>query len=440
MNKTKEIEKLQDKLLNKEVIESLEAFVQNMKVVNNTYRSMKKLSDIIDPSIIRLREIANRINVDFDDIAIIKFPMHPTIITEIWMKLLERTEEIYKNMETVTRQYSAGDVAFKSTKHGAVVSDKTIIIPSIRLFTCLTGEKIAISLLNFLKDRPEMVAYCSKSLLSTSMNELNSALLSENPLKGKMISFSKYDGIKMLKFKSKFNIENIAMDQNLKLECETLERLLDSYNNGGELPFKRNILLSGIPGVGKTTILNGIVEKAIEKKCTIIYVGSVGDITEAYSFAETMAPSIIILEDFDLMAKNRTSYSNLDIDLLNIMDGAKEAKGVLTFATTNRIEDIDEAAIRAGRINRYYDIGYPTLQMKQEILNLHLRYYKIDEEVIKDVKHEINEFIKRDAITGAMIDSLTLAFKQSKDVNKNNIGWILNGLVYDKKDITDSIL
>lgn len=139
------------------------------------------------------------------------------------------------------------------------------------------------------------------------------------------------------------------------------------------LPARRSILISGKPGTGKTMI--GRLLASILDEITFIWttpsgLSSVG-IDELYKFARKHTPAILFLEDLDLSATYR--YSDIKSvlgELLCEMDGFFSNKDILTIATTNNPEALDEAiADRPGRFDRHIQLGYPDSDIRLKMIS-----------------------------------------------------------------------
>jgi hypothetical protein len=133
------------------------------------------------------------------------------------------------------------------------------------------------------------------------------------------------------------------------------------------LSIKRGLLLSGPPGDGKSTAIECFVND-IAGEATIIIVEAVDRIRAVYHLAQTLAPAVVILEDLDLMTKSRQdpysyamSKDDVTGELLQVLSGGSAYADIVTIATTNHPEAIDEAlAKRAGRFDAHVRMGYPS--------------------------------------------------------------------------------
>ena len=152
------------------------------------------------------------------------------------------------------------------------------------------------------------------------------------------------------------------------------------------LSIKRGLMLSGPPGDGKSTAIECFVND-IAGEATILIVEAVEHIRAVYALAQTLAPAVVILEDLDLMTKARQNpYSSVAKDdvtgeLLQVLSGGSSYADIVTIATTNHPETIDEAlSKRAGRFDAHVRMGYPSQEDKQRILRLYLdRFGVLDE-------------------------------------------------------------
>jgi transitional endoplasmic reticulum ATPase len=67
--------------------------------------------------------------------------------------------------------------------------------------------------------------------------------------------------------------------------------------------------------------------------------------------------------------------------LLTLMDGLKSRSHVIVIAATNRPNTIDAALRRFGRFDREIDIGVPDETGRLEVLRIHTKNMKLDDEV-----------------------------------------------------------
>lgn len=113
-----------------------------------------------------------------------------------------------------------------------------------------------------------------------------------------------------------------------------------------------------------------------------------------------LAPSVVILEDLDLITKNRQNpYASMTKDdvtgeLLQVLSGGSAYADVITIATTNYPEAIDEAlAKRAGRFDAHVRMGYPSAAERQSILDLYLDRFSVEDEL---TRRRVQQALDRD--------------------------------------------
>jgi cell division protease FtsH len=143
------------------------------------------------------------------------------------------------------------------------------------------------------------------------------------------------------------------------------------------LTFKRGLILKGIPGTGKTLLGKILCSQA---KCSFIWVTPkflthANRISLIGDLARELSPSILFLEDIDLYGENRDSSSNPVLlgELMNQLDGLIENKFVVTIATTNRPEKIEDAlSNRPGRFDRVLDMPKPDMVCRKKMLQLYI--------------------------------------------------------------------
>ena len=156
----------------------------------------------------------------------------------------------------------------------------------------------------------------------------------------------------------------------------------------------RGVLMYGPPGSGKTLIARAVANETgaffflingpeIMSKMAG---GSESNLRKAFEEAEKNAPAIIFIDEIDSIAPKRDKVSGevekrIVSQLLTLMDGIKSRGQVIVIAATNRPNTIDPALRRFGRFDREIDIGVPDEVGRIEILRIHTKNMKIDEEV-----------------------------------------------------------
>ena len=168
------------------------------------------------------------------------------------------------------------------------------------------------------------------------------------------------------------DLEEVALDRvvlpdelksDIVSSTEVFFRRIETFRGVG-VPSKRGFLFVGEPGNGKTLLCHALVNHVVKKfdvKVATIRVSANLDndqIEKLYNWAGDHAPAIVLLEDIEtVMTQTRVTRSGF----LNILDGLKPERGVLTIATTNYPDQLDPAlAHRPSRFDRVWRIPLPS--------------------------------------------------------------------------------
>lgn len=198
--------------------------------------------------------------------------------------------------------------------------------------------------------------------------------------------FADIAGMDDLKEKIRYDIIDVLND------AERAKELGITIPNG--------ILLYGPPGCGKTFFAEKCAE---EMQCHFMYVkcsdvaspyihGGQEKIARLFEEAREKSPTLLFLDEVDALLRTRTKQQNASEsgeinEFLCQINNCGES-GVFVIAATNMPEEIDEAALRAGRLERKYYIGVPDVQTIEKLLEIQLRKRKTDSINIKEVaKH-----------------------------------------------------
>lgn len=172
------------------------------------------------------------------------------------------------------------------------------------------------------------------------------------------------------------------------------------------LPAKRGIILEGPPGTGKSMLCRALRQHL---DCTFIWLTSrhfnddPADITATWWLARLLKPTVIILEDLDLVAESRdqSSSSYMLGELMALLDGAESNDGILTIATTNRLDVIENALQnRPGRFDGSIHMGPLDAPSRRTLLVRHLHGERVDRSVLERLVEHTEGY------TGALLVNL----------------------------------
>lgn len=138
---------------------------------------------------------------------------------------------------------------------------------------------------------------------------------------------------------------------------------------------KRGVLLYGPPGTGKTHTVRHLLSATPGTTAVLLSGGSLRFIHDAAKVARAHQPAIVVLEDCDLVAEDRSfsmGASPLLFEVLDALDGLDPDADVAFVLTTNRVEDLEVAlAQRPGRVDLAAEIPLPDLDGRLSLLRLY---------------------------------------------------------------------
>ena len=203
---------------------------------------------------------------------------------------------------------------------------------------------------------------------------------------------------KLITGKPKTTFADVAGIDSEKQELSEIVDFLknkDKYKKlGARVP--RGILLSGLPGTGKTLLARAIAGEAnvpffaaSGSDFSGIIVGlGVAKIKEIFEVARRNAPCILFIDEIDAIGQKRSAHSFNDQDreqtlnqLLIEMDGFANESGIIVIGATNRADMLDQALLRPGRFDRQVYIELPDMAGRREILDLYAKRVKVDDTV-----------------------------------------------------------
>ncbi|KAK6069223.1 26S proteasome subunit P45 family protein [Seiridium cupressi] len=210
-----------------------------------------------------------------------------------------------------------------------------------------------------------------------------------------------------------------GLEQQIQEVRESVELPLlhpELYEEMGIKPPK-GVILYGAPGTGKT-----LLAKAVANQTSATFLRIVGSeliqkylgdgprlVRQLFQVAAENAPSIVFIDEIDAIGTKRyesTSGGEREVqrtmlELLNQLDGFDDRGDVKVIMATNKIESLDPALIRPGRIDRKILFENPDQNTKRKIFNLHTSKMSLNQDV------ELDEFIsQKDDLSGADIKAI----------------------------------
>ena len=145
----------------------------------------------------------------------------------------------------------------------------------------------------------------------------------------------------------------------------------------------------GPPGTGKTLLARAV---AHHTDCTFIRVSGselvqkyIGEgsrmVRELFIMAREHAPSLIFMDEIDSIGAQRiesggggdSEVQRTMLELLNQLDGFEASNNIKVIMATNRLDILDSALLRPGRIDRKIEFPHPNEAARTDILKIHSR-------------------------------------------------------------------
>lgn len=277
------------------------------------------------------------------------------------------------------------------------------------IISTATGPESYVAIMSFV-DKDRLEPGCSVLLHHKSYAVIGVLEDDTDPL----VSVMKLDKAPLESYADVGGLENQI--QEIKESVELPLTHPELYEEMGIKPPK-GVILYGVPGTGKT-----LLAKAVANQTSATFLRVVGSeliqkylgdgpklVREMFRVAEEHAPSIVFIDEIDAIGTKRydsTSGGEREIqrtmlELLNQLDGFDTRGDVKVIMATNKIESLDPALIRPGRIDRKIEFPLPDVKTKRHIFRLHTSRMNLSEDV------DLEEFVMaKDDLSGADIKAV----------------------------------
>jgi cell division protease FtsH len=219
----------------------------------------------------------------------------------------------------------------------------------------------------------------------------------------KVMNFAKNKAKLFLDNRPKVTFEDVAGCDESKEELkEVVDYLRDPgrfSRLGAKIP--KGVLLLGPPGAGKTLLARACSGEADVPFFSIsgsdfveMFVGvGAARVRDMFEQARKNQPCIVFIDEIDAVGRHRGAGLGGGHDereqtlnqLLVEMDGFDVSSGIILIAATNRPDILDPALLRPGRFDRHIVVDRPDKNGRAEILKVHLKEMKVEENVDLDV-------------------------------------------------------
>jgi hypothetical protein len=215
--------------------------------------------------------------------------------------------------------------------------------------------------------------------------------------------------------------------QKQKLRTDIIEfiKMEKEYDEFG-IPYKKNYLLTGIPGSGKTSIIKAMCREIGYNLCIFSINHDMDNNTALSAFRDIPPKSVLLFEDIDCLFEKRISTSDNKSgftfsNLLNLLDGVFCRKGLISFITTNHPENLDHALLRQGRTDMIIHMNYPK---KVDVKHLFRDMMRKEEMTAEEIDREFDKFydhINKKTITMAGLVGFLFRYRKNWADNINEL-------------------
>tara|TARA_Y100000310_G_scaffold159627_1_gene159327 strand:+ start:81849 stop:82973 length:1125 start_codon:yes stop_codon:yes gene_type:complete len=170
----------------------------------------------------------------------------------------------------------------------------------------------------------------------------------------------------------------------------------------------KGILLYGPSGTGKTLLAKAVASSTKATFIEIIaselnqkYIGEGAKLVkDLFKLARERAPTIIFIDEIDAIASERLDLETSGerevqrtfMQFLAELDGFKPLDDVKIIGSTNRVDVLDSALLRPGRLDRLIEVDLPNEEERFEIFKIHTKKVNLDSVNLKELSKITNEF------------------------------------------------
>ncbi len=252
----------------------------------------------------------------------------------------------------------------------------------------------------------------ARRLANVFFDDLQKRVESSRCYRGKILSFERNDdyegrvaGVKVHELKHVTREEVILPQKTLDLldrnVIEFARQRPELKKRGMNL--KKGLLFFGPPGTGKTHTVRYLSGALPDTTTFVITSEQIGLLSRYMTLARLLQPSLVVIEDADLIARQRNRMDTCEEvllnKLLNEMDGLRADAKIIFLLTTNRPETLEEAlTARPGRIDQAIEFPLPDESGRRQLALLYTGNQKIEadaiELIVDKTEHTSAAFIK----------------------------------------------
>lgn len=371
------------------------------------------------------------------------------IIPEIEFMSAEQIKERTRMIESETRlmQNELNSVKNEINNKSSLIAENIAKIKQNKNLPYLVGNVVEI-----FKDNSGVVLTSTRqtSYLSTL------GLVPTEELKaGDSVALHKETNIIFEKLQPAYDSKVLAMELDVKPD-ETyediggLDRQIEELNEAIVMPliyperFERlnitppkGVLMYGPPGTGKTLMARACASKTNASFLKLagpqlvqMYIGDGARLVrDAFAMARAKQPCIIFIDEIDAIGVKRAASDKTGdrevqrtmLELLNELDGFTASNGIKIIAATNRVDILDPALLRSGRLDRKIEFPLPNTEGRKRIMQIHARKMTVADGVNFDELARSTEGFNGAQCKAVCVEAGMTAIRRNRnEINQND--------------------